>query len=218
MSTETKAAAQDTTNAVATATSDQTKEAAAATAKDASKPAAAAATESKNPAAAETSKAETEKPVVPEKYDLKLPEGALVDKSRVEEISNLAREKGLSNEQAQDLLTRENDAVVKYHNAQQDHVNKMREDWRKQVVEDKELGGDNLNKNVELAHRALKEFGSDALKQQLESTGLGNHPELVRMLSKVGRLIGDDKIITTGNSSSMGRKSLEEVLYNNTKN
>lgn len=218
MSTEAQATAQDTANAVATATSDQTQAAAAATATDASKPAAAAATENKNPAAAESSKAEPDKHVVPEKYDLKLPEGALVDKSRVEEISNLAREKGLSNEQAQDLLNRENDAVVKYHNAQQDHVNKMREEWKQQVLQDKELGGDNLNKNVELAHRALKEFGSPALREQLETTGLGNHPELVRMLSRVGKIIGEDKIIQTGNSSSMGRKSLEEVLYNNTKN
>src|SRR5688572_20896218 len=55
-----------------------------------------------------------QKPVVPEKYDLKLPEGSLLEAAQMEKISAYAKEKGLSNEQAQELLERENDAVSGY--------------------------------------------------------------------------------------------------------
>src|SRR3972149_1235780 len=52
-----------------------------------------------------------EKPVVPQKYELKLPEGSQLDQARIDSLSAYAKEKGLSNEQAQAILDRESDAV-----------------------------------------------------------------------------------------------------------
>lgn len=219
MSTETPAASQDSTNAAAAAMNSQAPVTSATEVKTPDAQAAAGA-EAQKPVDAAASKPAESKPVVPEKYDLKLPEGALLDPSRVEKIQSFAKEKGLSNEQAQDLLNSENEAVSSFHSAQQEQLVRAREDWKKQVLEDKELGGDNLNKSVELAHRALNKFGSDALKDQLEKSGLGNHPELVRAFARIGKAMSEDKIIQSGNSSSGNRKSYEETFYgnNNTKN
>jgi hypothetical protein len=50
----------------------------------------------------------TEAKVVPEKYDLKLPEASLLDASHVEKLTAFAKERGLSNDEAQALLEREN--------------------------------------------------------------------------------------------------------------
>ena len=39
--------------------------------------------------------------IVPEKYDLKIPDGALITPADVERIATFAKERGLSNEEAQ---------------------------------------------------------------------------------------------------------------------
>ncbi len=52
---------------------------------------------------------------------------------------------------------------------------------------DKEIGGDKLISNLSAAQRALDQFGTPELKEYLNTTGLGNHPDLVKTFVKIGR-------------------------------
>ena len=51
---------------------------------------------------------------------------------------------------------------------------------------------------MRIARDAVEKFGGDSLKQVLDKTGLGNHPEVVKAFAKVGRLIAEDEIIGRG--------------------
>ena len=67
--------------------------------------------------------------------------------------------------------------------------------WEAATKKDKLLGGDKLEANLATAKLALDSFGSPELKQFLAKSGLGSHPEVIRMLHKVGSSIGDDQLV-----------------------
>ena len=157
--------------------------------------------------------AAVEPPVVPETYDLKLPDGSRLDPSRVEKIASLAKERKLSNEAAQEILTREHEVVEGYASAQQTAYQQQQEAWSTALKTDKELGGDNLNKKVELASRVVNRFGTEEFKKALNETGLGNHPELVRVFARVAEKLGEDNLVLPGAAPGAGPKDLRDVFY-----
>jgi len=162
--------------------------------------------------------AKEEVKAVPEKYELKLPEGSLVDNSRLEEIAAFAKAQGFSNETAQAVLDRESGALNAYHESQQAMLKELTEvKWVEQVKADKEIGGEKFRENVELAHRALAHFGSEDFKNELNRTGFGNHPELVRVFARVGKLIANDQAVRPGVQTTQ-KKSAEDLFYGESQN
>lgn len=155
-------------------------------------------------------------PVVPEKYDLKLPDGSPLDPSRVEKIAALAKERGLSNEAAQELLTGEHELLAEHVEKQKANLVSQAEAWKAQLAQDPEIGGEKLAENVELAKRVINKYGDDQLKKALDDTGLGNYPGLVKLFTKIGREMAPDKLVITDNSGGE-KKSIEERLYGSTK-
>lgn len=149
---------------------------------------------------------EAEKSKAPEKYELKVPEDSLIGKELVSKIETYAKENDLTNKQAQELLEGE-------HKSIKAHVDTQKKEWLTQITNDKELGGDKLNEHVELSKRVVDKFGSPALRKELERTGYGNHPELVRMLVRIGKASAEDKLVIPDAQPGGERKSAEEVLY-----
>lgn len=148
----------------------------------------------------------------PETYSLKLPDGSRLDPSRVEKIASLAKERGLSNEAAQEILTREHEAVDQYASAQATVLEKEKERWLTDLKADKEIGGDNLNKKVEQASRVVKKFGTPEFSKALNESGLGNHPELVRVFARIADAMGEDNLVLPGAAPS-GQASLRDLFY-----
>ena len=148
-----------------------------------------------------------EKPVVPEKYEFKAPEGVeQLDAQALAVFEPIAKELGLSQEQAQKLV----DIYPQIQQQQAEAWSKQVTDWGDQVKADKEIGGDKLTASVGQAQKALDQFGTPALREYLESSGLGNHPELVRAFAKVGKMMSEDKIIMPNQG---GQRSAADVLY-----
>jgi hypothetical protein len=152
-------------------------------------------------------------PQVPVKYDLKLPDDALVGADWMERTVALARERGLSAEQAQAVLEHGNSAVMHYQDAQSAATKSIVDGWAKEAENDKEIGGPAFAKNVEYAKRVVDRFGTDAFRAALNDSGLGNHPELLRVFSRIGRLIAEDATVLGGGRPSAPPKSQAEVLY-----
>jgi hypothetical protein len=144
--------------------------------------------------------------VVPEKYDLKLPDNAVLDPSLLQKIAAVAKERGMSQEQAQGFVNAQNKEV-------QEIFNRQSEAWLEQVKGDKELGGEGANQTVELAKRVVDRFGTESLKTDLNRTGYGNHPELVRLLSRIGKSMSEDQFVRASAQSTGGKKSDEEIFY-----
>ncbi len=153
-----------------------------------------------------------EPPKLPDKYDLTIPKDSLLDPSIVDEISAYAKEKGLSNEAAQGLLERESKAVSSFRESQDSEVKEIRDSWLGEAENDKEIGGDDFKKNAELAKRVIDRFSTVEFKKTLNETGFGNHPEVIRIFTRIGKLMGEDVLARSGVQGS-GEKSMEDVLY-----
>jgi hypothetical protein len=153
----------------------------------------------------------------PEKYELKAKEGSALAADRLKAIEAEAKEKGLSNEEAQALLDREENAVAGHVEREQAAYKERQAQWKETVSTDKEMGGDNQARFVESAHRVIARFASPELKEILNNTELGNHPELVRLLGRVGQAIGEDRLVVPSAQAGAVKKSPEEKFYDNTK-
>lgn len=160
----------------------------------------------------ETKPTEGEKPAVPEKYELTLPKDSALSPDHVEKLSAYAKEQGLSNEQAQGLLERESKAVSEYAESQAAKLKETADSWFEKSKGDKEIGGEAFKQNAELAKRVVSRFGTEDFKKELSKTGLGNHPELIRVFTRIGKAMSDDQLVVPG-AQSAGKKSIESLLY-----
>ena len=141
--------------------------------------------------AASTTDPKTTEPVVPESYELKMPEGVQLDSAAAEEFTAIAKELKLDQAAAQKLA----DIGAKMATRQAEAHAQLVETWTEQVKTDKEIGGDKLDQNLGIARKAIDTFGSPELKALLNSTGLGNHPEVVKLAFKVGKAISEDRFV-----------------------
>ena len=48
---------------------------------------------------------------------------------------------------------------------------------------------------MDMASRAFAEFSTPELQKLMDETGLGNHPELLRIFAKVGERLGEDSLV-----------------------
>ncbi|MBH3138811.1 peptidase [Serratia marcescens] len=156
-----------------------------------------------------TEKAEKEKkPAAPEKYEFTPPEGQELDANALAVFEPIAKELGLSQEQAQKLV----DIYPQIQQQQADAWSKQVSDWGEQVKADKEIGGDKFNASVGAAQRALDQFGNTELREYLNASGLGNHPALVRFCAKVGKAMAEDTFVVPNQG---GQRSTADLLYGN---
>jgi hypothetical protein len=151
-------------------------------------------TASTPPAAAADTKTDDTKatePVVPEAYDLQMPEGVELDKAAADEFTTIAKELKLDQAAAQKLA----DIAAKQAQRQVEAHTKLVESWVEQVKTDKDIGGDKLDENLGIARKALETFGTPELRDVLNASGLGNHPEVIKAFVKAGKAISEDKFV-----------------------
>jgi len=150
-------------------------------------------------------------PVVPEAYEFTMPEGVELDGKAAEEFSAIAKELKLSQADAQRIA----DVATKMQQKQAEtHVATVK-GWADQCKTDKEFGGDNLEQNMSVARKAIDTFGSPELKALLNSSGIGNHPEVVRFAFKAGKAISEDTFVKSGSRAPTPESTLEKRLYPN---
>lgn len=147
----------------------------------------------------------------PEKYEFNAAEGVELDADALKDFEPVARELNLTNEQAQKLVDVYGTKILPLVQKQQAEAwQKQTEGWAESVKADKEIGGDKLTSSISTAQRALGTFGTPELKEYLNATGLGNHPELIKVFVKVGKAMSEDGMVTGKES---GQRSAAEVLY-----
>jgi hypothetical protein len=157
---------------------------------------------STEPTQTEKKDPEAEKPVV---YDLKLPEGSLLSSDVIAKVESLAKEKGMTPDQAQALLEHESAVLAEHHAGIEKEFQETTKKWVDEVK---------FKENVALAHAALKQFGSEKFNQELERTGFGNHPELVRIFARIGRQL-QAQPMARGEQPNQA-KSITSIMYDKT--
>lgn len=146
-------------------------------------------------------------------YDLKLDGDSKLKQEDLDGIVEFSKKHGLSNDVATELLKEKDSIVNGFLNQLKSNHEKQVNEWLETSKNDSEIGGENLKETAELAKRAIEQFGSDSLLDLLDQSGYGNHPEVLRIFSKVGKLIQDDKIIMPGKSGV--QRSKADILYGN---
>lgn len=146
----------------------------------------------------------------PEKYEFKGGEGVELDTEALKDFEPVARDLNLTNEQAQKLVDAYPKILAGVQQRQAEAWQKQTEGWAETVKADKEIGGDKLTANLSAAQRALDQFGTPDLKEYLNATGLGNHPDLVKTFVKIGKAMSEDGMV---DGSNQGQRSAAEVLY-----
>ncbi|MDK2769910.1 MAG: hypothetical protein KYX69_19605 [Sphingomonas sp.] len=152
---------------------------------------------------------------VPEdgKYALTMPEGVEVDSELLAAVSPRFKELGLTQKQAQALT----DDFIK---VQQERAAKQGETWGNTLQKwaddakaDKEIGGTNWEATVQTSRRAVDRLGTPELKEYLNASGGGNHPELIRFMAKVGAMIKEDNPAAGGAGGSSKPADPAHVLF-----
>lgn len=77
--------------------------------------------------------------------------------------------------------------------------------------------GDQYDANLDIARAALKKFGSESLANQMVSTGLGSHPDMVRLLLKIGKMTMEDSAHGAGENLIVGNATQAQSEINNLK-
>lgn len=168
--------------------------------------------QSAKPAEKTESDKPAEKPAVPEKYEFKAPEGVRLDDSVVAGFSEAAKRLNLSQDDAQSLINELSPKIAESQKqAQEIAMSKAREEWANTSKVDKEFGGDNFNKNISVAKKAIDAFATDEMKQLLEQSGLGSHPEVIRTFFRMGQKISEDGHVPA--SGTKAPRDVGTILY-----
>lgn len=144
-------------------------------------------------------------------YTFELPEGVELDEPSANEFKQIAKDLKLPKDGAQKLV----DFAVKRDQARFEAQAAAVKQWGEQVAADKELGNP---ENQAIAKQAIDTFATPELKEILNKTGLGNHPELVRMAYRIGKSISEDKVITGRDGAGSQPRDPAEILYGNPSN
>jgi hypothetical protein len=148
----------------------------------------------------------------PDKYEFKAPAGTEYDSGIVAAFEASAREANLPQLAAQKLLDGMSPKIAEM---QVERATAIRKEWFEASRSDKDFGGAALEANLGIAKKALDTFGTPELNQLLVSTGLGNHPEIIRLMFKAGKALSEDTFVA-GTGPSKAGVSAASVLYDNT--
>lgn len=147
----------------------------------------------------------------PADFELKFPEGVKVDTALVDSFKALAKETGMAPESAQKLADLYLEGQQRLATQRAEAFEAQQKAWEAELRADKDMGGQAFDANVGVARRAIERFGSPALKQLLNETGLGNHPELARFALRVGRALAEDSV-AGASAASQATQSEDAVL------
>jgi hypothetical protein len=129
-------------------------------------------------------------PVVPDGPDKYAVDG--MDAKEVKAFAEVAHKAGMTNAQAAEALkyvsardaARESAALAE----REAGLNALKAEWP----------GETFKTNTALALRAVQRFASPELITFFDKSGLGDHPEMVKLFHKLGAAISEDSILTGG--------------------
>jgi len=155
----------------------------------------------------------------PESYaQFEFPDGVTLEATRLEELKAHYKELGLTQEQAQKAAIREATTIKAGLEAQTAAVTQLRESWVNAAKVDAEIGGDGFEQNLAAARLGLSKFGTPALNEFLRTSGVGSHPEVIRVFTRIGNTLKEDQPTPGGGGVAPEKKDLATRMYSTSAN
>ena len=133
----------------------------------------------------------------PEAYEaFTAPEGVVLADNVLEVAQQAFKDANLSQEKAQSLIDKLTPAIAQ---AQQEALDAAIQsqitDWVAAAKADEQIGGDKLAPALANANRVVDTFGSPELRDMLISSGLGNHPAVIKFCDAIFSKISPDTFV-----------------------
>lgn len=139
----------------------------------------------------------------PEQYDFQSPEGLTLDGTVLEQFSAAAKEMDLPQDKAQLMLDKMAPVLAQ---RQAEQIQAVRTEWADTSRADKEFGGDKLGDSLATAKKAMDAFATPELRTLLDESGLGNHPEVIRLFYRTGKAMSEDSLVTGAPGKGQAQK------------
>lgn len=146
-------------------------------------------------------------------YEIELPEGKEMAEEEVKSFKELAKDLGLSKEQAQKLLGKQLEQSGQQEAKVQAQLAELSNQWIQKVKEDPEIGGPKLAETIQNSKLVLNKFASEEMKGIIKGAKLSNNPEFLRFLNNIGKAIGNDKFVGLDNLENHKDRSAADILY-----
>lgn len=151
------------------------------------------------------------RPEAPDKYAFRMPEGHSAtndDRAFQTHMAPLLHKAGLAQWQV-DLLAQGMESFGSQHRdrlssqTQQTYaasVQELQRDW-----------GAAFDRHLDLANRAVRQFGGPDLVRALSSAGLGHHPAVVRAFARMGATLAEDSGLPAGSAGGGAGSARAEI-------
>jgi len=150
----------------------------------------------------------------PEAYEpFTVPEGVELDAEVLGDFQGIAKELNLPQDAAQKLTDLGIKLAQKWSSEGEQAANTMFTDWKSRAETDKEFGGDALPANLAVAKKAVDQFGTPELRELLDVHRLGDNPEVIRFMFRVGKAISEDTFVA-GNKTSPAQSAAKTLFPN----
>ncbi len=148
-------------------------------------------------------------PTVPEQYTFNLGEGLTISDEQQARLTEIAKSANMTQETVDALLEMHSNIMLDTIRQAEDQKNGWVKECHEQGLADKVHLG--------YAKKCLDTFGGGKATQVLVDTGAINHPEVQRMLQRIGALISEDTGATGGGNPTPKPLSDAEIMFPNSK-
>lgn len=109
-------------------------------------------------------------------------------------------------------------SVTDYNKSQQTAWDKQKTEWKESFMKDPEIGGERSSASIEAARTFLRTHGGTEQQQTefrslMETSGLGNHPAMIRLLAKANETMGEGKPLAAIKPTNTSVKSKVQTMY-----
>lgn len=148
----------------------------------------------------------------PATFEFKTPDDVEMAEETLTGVRDLSKELGLDQEQAQKVVDLGSQLSQRWATQLQEQHDQQVTEWGEQAKADKEIGGDKFEQSLADAKAAYDKFATPELTSFLNESGLGNHPEVIRLFARLNKQVGDDTLVS-GQPAPQGPKTQAERLY-----
>lgn len=150
----------------------------------------------------------------PAEIKLSLKDGSGLTEKDANDIKLFAEANGLTQEAAQKLLDDKAQTISQVRSQDQQNLKLQAGIWLEQTKTDKEIGGEQFQAAVNHGKTVLDQFATASFRKTLNDTGLGNHPEVVRLFARIGKKMAVDSFVTAPKGeAAQTEKHAYEYLY-----
>ena len=154
---------------------------------------------------------EDQEPLGENDFDIDLPDDHLLSEGDQKEIAELAIKHDLSKEATQELADSRNQLLNDVADIFNNEKNKQEDQWKETLRKDKAYGGKYYNSTLDSAEKVLRRYGSKELTDVLNGSGYGSHPELIKMLARLGKTMSNDQILHGEPSKKIENKQYKDT-------